>query len=51
MAIEITTRIIKENVNNDILNNIINITNLQKMWEKFCTTCSQFKQDIIYSIF
>lgn len=34
MAIEIATRIIKKGVNNNIFNNIINIIDLLKMWEK-----------------
>lgn len=34
MAIETATRIIKEGVNNNIFNNIINITNPKNMWEK-----------------
>lgn len=34
MAICIATQIIKKGVNNDIFNNIINITDLQEIWEK-----------------
>lgn len=34
MAIEIATRVIKKGVSNNIFNNIINIIDLLKMWEK-----------------
>ena len=34
MVVDIATRIIKEGVSNNIFNNIINITDFQKIWEK-----------------
>lgn len=50
MAIRIATQIIKESISNNIFNNIIDIIDFRKMWEKLYTTCSQIGQKIIYSI-
>ena len=51
MTIRIVTQIIKERVNNDIFNNIINILDPKKIQEKLCTKCFQVRQRIIYFIF
>lgn len=50
MAVGIATRTIKEGVSDDIFNNIIDITDLQEMWEKLRTACSQVGQGVVYSI-
>lgn len=50
MAIEIATWIIKEGVNDNIFNNIINITDPKKMWEKLRVIYLQVGQDVIYFI-
>ena len=50
MAIGTVTRIIKESVSDDIFNNIIEITDPRKMWEKLQIVCLQISQDIVYSI-
>lgn len=51
MAIKTATQIIKKSVSDNIFNNIIDIIDFKEMWEKFCPTCSQVSQSIIYSIF
>lgn len=51
MVIDIATQIIKENVSNDIFKNIIDIIDLQGIWEKLGLACSQVGQKVVYSIF
>lgn len=50
MAMETSTRIIKKDVNIDIFNNNIKITNLKEMWEELRFACSQIGQSVIHSI-
>ena len=50
MVMGIAIQIIKESISNDIFNNIINITNLKKMWEKLHISCFQVGQAVIYPI-
>ena len=50
IAMGIAMQIIKECVNNDIFNNIINITNVKKIWEKLRISCFQVGQAVVYSI-
>ena len=51
IAIRTATQTIKKRVNNDIFNNIIDITDPKKMWEKLYAAYSQFGQEVVYSIF
>lgn len=50
MAIRTATRIIIKRVSNNIFNNIISMTDAQKIWEKLCTVCFQIKQGVVYFI-
>lgn len=50
MVIGMVPQIIKESVNNNILNNIFNITDPKEMRKKLQVACLQFGQDIIYFI-
>lgn len=51
MIIETTICIIKKDINNNIFNNIINITNLKEMCEKLDKIYAKIVQSIVYSIF
>lgn len=48
MEIGIATRIINKGVSDDIFNNIIDMTKLQEMLYKLCTTCSHVDQRVVY---
>lgn len=50
MTIRTATKIIKKDISDNIFNNIINVTNLKEMWEKFCSMCFQVSQEIVYLI-
>lgn len=50
MAIRTATYIIKKDVNNDILNNIIDISDPKVIWEQICVACAQVSQSVVYFI-
>ena len=49
MAIKIATWIIKKDIRNDILNNIINLTNFKEICKKIHISCIQISQSIVYN--
>lgn len=51
MTVGTATRIYKKRVSNNIFKNIIENTNLLKMWEKLCIVCLQVGQRVVYFIF
>lgn len=50
IAIKTVIKIIKKDINNNIFNNIIDITDLKKRWDKLYYVYSQVGQKVVYSI-
>lgn len=50
IAIRTAIYIIKKEVNKNIFNKIINVINLQNIWERLKIICFQLRQRILYLI-